>query len=316
MYRIRKLFHPEIFQGKYKRKRYFEGWYYKLIDPKLENAVAIIPGISIGEDRQDSHAFIQVLYQGSQVAYYRFEPKEFHFNPKRFAIRIGDNYFTEDRIRLNLKGEGLTVTGSLNFHKLIKLPKTLYMPGIMGPFSYLPIMECYHGIVNIHHEITGAVVVGGRKIDFTGGYGYIEKDWGRSFPKTWIWLQSNHFEKQDVTVMFSAARIPWLGGSFPGFISFIRLGGKLIVFASYTHARLLKLDYHGGQVSAIVEDRRYRLELQVRNREGGQLKAPVNGRMDREILESINATIHLRLLTKSGRVVFEGMGTNAGLEIV
>jgi hypothetical protein len=316
MYRVRKLFQPEIFQGKYKRKHYFEGWYYKLIDPELKNAVVIIPGISIGKDRQDSHAFIQVLYQGSQVAYYRFEPKEFRYHPKRFAIRIEDNYFTEDRIRLKLNGEGLMITGSLTFHNLIKLPKTLYMPGIMGPYSYLPIMECYHGIVNIHHEITGEVAIAGKTIDFTGGYGYIEKDWGRSFPKTWIWLQSNHFGEKDVTVMFSAARIPWLGSSFPGFISFLRLGGKLYVFASYTSARLLKLDHRGDQVSVIVEDRRYRLELQVWNREGGQLMAPVNGRMAREILESINATVHVRLLTKTGRVIFAGRGTSAGLEIV
>ena len=32
MYIISKLFNPEIFQGKFKRKSYFEGWYYKIVD--------------------------------------------------------------------------------------------------------------------------------------------------------------------------------------------------------------------------------------------------------------------------------------------
>jgi tocopherol cyclase len=35
--------------------------------------------------------------------------------------------------------------------------------------------------------------VGGRRVDFSGGSGYIEKDWGRSFPRAWIWAQSNTF---------------------------------------------------------------------------------------------------------------------------
>ncbi|WP_243392439.1 MULTISPECIES: tocopherol cyclase family protein [unclassified Mesotoga] len=31
-------------------------------------------------------------------------------------------------------------------------------------------------------------------IDLTGGKGYIEKDWGRSLPDAWIWMQSNNFD--------------------------------------------------------------------------------------------------------------------------
>ncbi|MCK7537696.1 MAG: tocopherol cyclase family protein [Marinilabiliales bacterium] len=30
--------------------------------------------------------------------------------------------------------------------------------------------------------------------DFSGGRGYIEKDWGHSFPSAYVWMQSNHFQ--------------------------------------------------------------------------------------------------------------------------
>ena len=55
-------------------------------------------------------------------------------------------------------------------------------PGVMGPFSFVPFMECYHGVVNIDHKISGSLMINNEEIDFTDGYGYIEKDWGKSFP--------------------------------------------------------------------------------------------------------------------------------------
>jgi tocopherol cyclase len=66
---------------------------------------------------------------------------------------------------------------------MVKLPSSLYAPGIMGPFGYIPTLECYHGVVSIHHKTNGT-------IDFTlsdgslhssinaKGSGYIEKDHG------------------------------------------------------------------------------------------------------------------------------------------
>ncbi len=316
MYRLRKLFHPEIFQGKYKRKNYFEGWYYKLIDQSMKHAIAIIPGISIGKNREDSHAFIQVLYNGRQVHYYRFDRKEFHYHREKFAVRIGENYFSDNQLRLKLNDGKLKLSGSLTFKDILHLPKTLYLPGIMGPFTYIPFMECYHGIINIHHNIVGSLMLGDKRIDFTGGYGYIEKDWGRSFPKTWIWLQSNHFGNQDATIMFSAARIPWLGSSFPGFISFLRMRDKLHLFATYTGAKLIRLDYGKRILTAVLQDRNYRLELVITQTHGGELKAPLSGRMERTIVESINSRVLIRFYKRSGELLFEGTGTNAGLEIV
>ena len=42
MYYINKTLNPEIFQGKYKTKKYFEGWYFKLIDQYEQKVFAII----------------------------------------------------------------------------------------------------------------------------------------------------------------------------------------------------------------------------------------------------------------------------------
>ena len=52
----------------------------------------------------------------------------------------------------------------------------------MGPFSYLSFMECYHGILSMKHSLEGTLSWNGQLIDFTNGIGYLEKDWGSSFP--------------------------------------------------------------------------------------------------------------------------------------
>ena len=105
----------------------------------------------------------------------------FKYSTKRFEIEIGPNYFSQRRMELDIQRDGVGLKGELQFHNIIPFPKTFRRPGIMGPYSFVPFMECYHGIVNIHHDIHGILEYGGEKMDFSRGYGYIEKDWGRSF---------------------------------------------------------------------------------------------------------------------------------------
>lgn len=313
MYQIYKLFHPEIFQGRYQKKHYFEGWYFKIIDRTKEHALAVIPGISI--ERGNSHAFIQVLDHNNHAFYFRFDIKDFYYHPKKLIVKIGDNYFSKDKMRLDLREENVSIRGMLDFTGRIEFPKTFLQPGIMGPYSFVPFMECYHGIVSIHHEVNGQLVLSGNHVDFTGGYGYVEKDWGRSFPEYWVWFQSNHFNTRDVTIMFSVARIPWFFGAFTGFISFIRMKERVIVFATYTGARLNKLEFINSRIRAVITDPRFHLEMEVDSISGGILMAPKNGRMKQRIEESINAVVMVRLSDRKGNLIFEGKGTNTGLEI-
>lgn len=317
MYLLEKIFNPEIYQGKYKKKNYFEGWYYKIIDHKLEHAYAIIPGVAFGKENEDAHAFIQVLDANTSWShYFKYDITSFHFNEKKFEVVIADNYFSSKKMCLNLSDDVLSIQGELSFQNIIEYPKTRIRPGIMGPYSFVPFMECYHCIVNIQHEIYGELMIGGKEIDFSKGYGYLEKDWGRSFPEAWIWFQSNHFNEDDVTLMFSVAKIPWLGRTFTGFLSFIRRKDKLYVFSTYTKAKITSLKYNNDKLRITIQDKQYRMEISVVNSKGGVLKAPKNGLMKREIVESIHAKVKVRLYDRKGNMVYTGDGINTGLEII
>ena len=88
----------------------------------------------------------------------------------------------------------------------------------MGWYSYVPTMECFHGILSMDHELNGHLQINDLAIQFDGGRGYMEKDWGRNFPQNWIWAQSNKFEIPGLSISASLATIPWRGITFPGFI--------------------------------------------------------------------------------------------------
>lgn len=313
---IGRIWSPETFQGVHRKKDYFEGWYFKLIDPARETVLALIPGIAIGESRQNAHAFIQLIDAVSgHTEYYRFAFEEFRADRNRFDVAIGANRFSDSGIEINLENETTRISGRLTFEHIEQYPKTFFNPGIMGPFSFMPGMECYHGIVNMSHTIVGSLRINDQLIDMTGGEGYIEKDWGRSFPQSWIWMQANHFEERGASFLFSVAHIPWLGRSFTGLISFLKTKAGFFRFATYNGSRIQHLSMRADTIEARLKNPSHTLELTATYAQGGILKAPKNGMMHREIEESITAQVKLRLLDRKGTPIFEGSSNRAGMEL-
>ena len=75
------------------------------------------------------------------------------------------------------------IKGALDFRGITPWPVTPLSPGAMGWYAFVPGMECYHGVVSFGHSIEGKLELDGETVDYTGGKGYTEKDWGRSFSK-------------------------------------------------------------------------------------------------------------------------------------
>lgn len=317
---IRSILNPASYHGHNKRPPFFEGWYYKLVDASEQMRYAVIPGVFLSEDPAEHHAFVQILNgRTGQVTYHRFDAKEFWAAEGILDLRIGPNQFTADHLSLNIDSPELTISGELHFQALTPWPVTLASPGIMGWYAWVPGMECYHGVVSLDHEIQGELEVDGQSIDFGGGRGYIEKDWGKSFPSAWIWFQTNHFEQPGVSLTASVAIIPWVRRSFPGFIVGLWHGGILYRFATYTGARIEKLDIGDEQVIWVLRDRRYRLEMCVIRSAGGLLHAPTPVDMGRRIAETISAEVEVALYkldSSASQLLFRGTGRHAGLEAV
>ena len=309
---ISALFNPERFHGWGKKKRYFEGWYYKILSENEEVAMAIIPGIAM-DAQGKQQAFIQVLDGHRLTAkYYKFDIANFSTVHDKFEVSIDNNYFSATSLELNLP----EIHGNLSFSNQVLWPNSWLSPGIMGPFAFVPFMECYHGILSMDHDIKGVLKINNEPIEFSGGRGYMEKDWGQSFPSAYIWFQSNHFNDSGISIKASVAKIPWLGSYFVGFIAGLYFENQLIEFTTYNRSNLIRSQVSNSTVEIIIINKKYRLELVVERSAATELASPIFGFMDGRISESMTSTVHVKLIDqKQKEVVFEESGRNTALEV-
>lgn len=307
---------PMKFKGKHKKNKYFEGWYYKFVSKDESTTLSLIPGVSI--NRKNPHAFIQVIYKSLDTVttkYLTYDIKEFNYDYQSNTVWIKNNKFNLSEIELSYEDLDFNVYVSLQINNLIPIRTTVVKPSIMGFFHYLPFMECKHDVVSMNHEVIGEINFNGIEKDFTKGKGYIEKDFGKSFPISYVWIQSNNFTNNSASIMFSYAKIPYLGLRFNGFIINFIFNNKEYRFATYNFSRT-KLKFKSeNQVVFEVKKRGYRLIVDATNSKTVALASPKEGLMDHYIKEGLSGEVKVTLY-KRNKLLFDEMGKNAGIEIM
>ncbi len=312
---IFRIFNPPVFQGSLKKKNYFEGWYFKHVSAGLDHVFSFIPGVSLNE--RDPHAFIQVLDGASgESAYVTYPLSEFSYKRNTLFLKIGNSVFTNKYISLDINNEKISVTGKIEYHNVVKYPVKLLAPGIMGWYSYVPFMECKHGIVSVNHDLSGGLIVNRSMIDLNNGKGYIEKDWGSSFPESWLWIQANNFNDHNSCLHFSVAKIPWRGKYFIGFIAFLYYKGKFHLFSTYNNSQIIELSHAGNSAFIVIKNRHEMIKIYSARSFSGELKAPVAGNMTRRIRESIDSRVSIALYDSGQKVVYTDSSSRAGIEVI
>jgi len=306
---------PEVFQGERKInyvKNYFEGWYFKHSEGDL--GISFIPGIHVKNGAK--RAFVQVITKkSSYCVFYHFS--EFKFSSTPFYVQVGNNTFSKNKVVLDIDDEkqNLKIFGTLHFSNIQEIEKSRMSPNIMGPFSHVPFMECNHGILSMKHKVRGKIFVNDDGYEFSNGDGYIEKDFGTSFPKTYLWCQANSFDNPSCSLSFSIANIPFGLFSFRGFICAFIVNGKEYRFATYNNSKVKKCDIADDSVDILTQKGKYSLAIKCDNVHKFELLSPVKGGMEKPIWETIDSAIDVTL--KDGdEIIFSGVSDNAGLEFV
>ncbi|KAJ3311627.1 hypothetical protein HDV04_003891 [Boothiomyces sp. JEL0838] len=241
------------------------------------------------------------------------------------------------------------VKGECTFENSVRFPTSSLVPSVMGPFGYLPLLECYHGIVSLHHTLNG-------KVDFIhngetdgvilDGEGYIEKDHGFNFPKSWIWVHTNCFnQSKGSCLLVSVANVPMLSdcGIASKLVSMLPYGDKIVSKFSFSGFLIILYDsktkqtfnlslYKFGKIKKLeftFTDKQI-MELQVVQGElelfvtterilgtGVPLPGPAADRsgMVPLVEESIDVKVKVRLM-KGDNVLFEDEGSEGGMEVV
>lgn len=258
------------FHGTGKRCSYFEGWYFK--QQNSEDTVALIPAFHVDASRQAS-ASLQVI-TNEESCYVHFPEQAFRASRKRLLLHLGDCVFSSNGCELNINGRDCTLHGGLRFGEF-----TPPAYDIMGPFRFVPFMQCRHSVFSLYHRVDGWLTVNGKNISIRNGSGYLEGDRGTSFPSRYVWTQCAW---DGNCIMLSVADIPFGRGSFTGCIGCVFINGKEHRIATYLGVRLTQVSGNG------VCLRQGKLTLNTELLEAGahSLRAPEFGGMTRMIHES------------------------------
>ncbi len=273
------------------KRNYFKGWYFKCTGEN--QTIAFIPSFHCG-----NNAFLQIITDDSAF-YLPFSRLKYRETP--LSVKIGNNVFSEKGIKLDIKTDKMTARGALRFGEISPIRYD-----IMGPFKFVPFMQCRHSVYSMSHSVNGKIILNGKRYEFHNGKGYIEGDCGTSFPKRYVWTQC-HFE--NVSLMLSAADIPLYGVCFTGIIGVIMLNGKEYRIATYLGA---KLKYIGKNTITVLQGG-YELTARLIKKNAHPLSAPINGEMCRTIHESASCTAYYRFSYK-GITICEFTSNRASFE--
>ncbi len=313
---FKRMWNPILRQLKAGRIGFFEGWYFKEVSGSGDVVVSFIPGYSTVE--LDSHAFVQyILVKNGEIksGYIKYPLSEFKYSEAPFRLEIGNNIFSVDGFSVDIDDAGFIIKGSVGFGKFLGIKQSLYAPNIMGPFAYIPNMECNHGVISLGHDLSGSLSIEDDIVTFDGGRGYLEKDWGRSFPKKYIWLQCNNF-KSDSSLFLSIADIPFIGLEFSGFIGIFHDGVNEYRFGSYYGGGFRVVSLTETIVEIELWKGHIRLFIKVTSVGADKLIAPVDGRMSLVIKEAVSAVVEYSFIDKRTGHVIEEKGCPGSFEVV
>ena len=189
-------------------------------------------------------------------------------------------------------------------------------PDAWGPYAFVPRMECNHGILSLDHALSGSLRFNGAALSYDGGRGYVEKDWGRSFPAAYVWVQSNHFDRSGICLTASVAKIPWWTGTFRGFLAAFLIDGTLHPFTTYNGGRIRSLEITETHLHLRLENRSHALEVNAEKAGGALLKAPYEKTMIERVAETMTSTVELRFSERGAtEPCYVGVGKHACMEL-
>lgn len=310
---FKEMQNPDLFHGRQPWNK-FEGWYFKT-SHKSGLSFAIIPGISMFKN--DSHAFIQLLWGSeNKFSYFRLPHKSFKSGQNPFSINIEGNEFSFDGISLKLSNETDQLETVLSFSNGFKWNPDSRSHKSMGFYNYIPFMECYTQVCRVDMDVSGYVNFNGNQYLIDNGKGYIEKNWGNAFPYSWIWIQSNSFNKSNTALTASIAHIPFPLGSFRGFLIGFLHDGKFYSFTTMNKSRIT-IDKKGKDVYIAAVNNKYSLAMETSSLDENFIlcKGPVSGKMNDTVRETLTANVKVTLTDKrNNRIIFDGTGINTGIE--
>ncbi len=315
---FKQMVNPDLYHGRNSMRDFFEGWYFKVVDRSGKYSFALIPGVFWGKQENEHHAFLQIL-DGKDVSYQyiTLPTSAFRTTDRPFAVVLTDvGKFTLQGFSVTVQTQQCNIEGELSFTYTKRWSDSWLSPGSMGAYNFIPGMQCYSQVCAMEVGLSGELMKNGETISFDGGKGYIEKNWGRAFPYSWIWIQSNHFRHSDAAVSCSIGHIPLLWTSFRGFLIGLYLDDTFYEFTTMNGSKM-EIVSTNPDMEIHVSNKKHRLRIQTSCRPETFIlcRGPRNGEMVPMVEECLQGQLEVSLHeNESGICVWSDKADATGLE--
>lgn len=306
-----KASNPAPYHGHNKDRSFFEGWYYKIDQHENDLTFIVIVGIAMSS-KGAKEAFIQFGdSKTGKSRYYAFDASEFSASTESFELSLGKNYFSRDRLKLNLADLQI----DLIFSEHRTWDSSAYIPNIMGPLSYLSNLDCHHNVLSLRNKVRGSISFDGLSISLDKALGYIEKDWGKSFPKAHIWMQSNTLEQSDLSLSLAIGKMSFLNQEIQAYAALLQGSNHKSLFATYRLNRFKFWESLEGY-NLSFSSARYALQISFNYKAAMPLLSPNRDGMKGLVEESLQSEIRMKLKDRFQKAYLIDTHGTASVEIV
>lgn len=277
-----------------KKPPFFESWNYK--HQSNEGNLSIIAGRNVDEHGAGACS-IQIITESNTFSV-TYPLSEFRFLKHRLAFKIGGNYFTDKGVFLDIIGGNFTLKGKLTYGAFTPLKYAA-----MGPLAYLSRQEYRLDVISMSHRADGRITLNGKVISFSGGYGFISKNSGRSYPEKFTWLQG--IDKSGTSVLAASGKMSFLNREYMGVLCIVSFLGNQHRITSYFGGRFEQ----ENSCRYLFLQGSKQLEVTFNRGNCEKILAPVNGNMSRVITAS-EGNFARFVFSQNDRTVFDFFTTN------
>lgn len=323
---------------------YFEGWYYRLTLPDIEQTFAFMYSIQdpLGQQANSGGA-IQILgidetylcrSLGSverffaardRLSFGHWGKSKLNTTPKLLSRPEFARYITE----------GYQATAYLNQGSIYDPVRNEYcrweyqiepiygwgdsqkpQQSSAGWLSYLPIFEPGWQITLAHGLATGWIEWRGQHYQFNNAPAYSEKNWGGSFPQKWFWINSNSFEHQSdlaITAGGGIRQVLWWDEEVA--LIGIHYQGKFYEFAPWNSQVSWHIEPWGKWEMKGVSSE-FEVSLTgTTNLSGIYVRTPTAKGLVFNCRDTTKGRLDLKLNHRNGKTLVEATSNLAGLEV-
>ncbi len=324
--------------------RFFEGWYFRVTLPEIGETFAFMYSIEdpIG-GKNHSGGAAQILGPADEYLCRTF-PNVDNFWATKNHLALGHWGRTNLTIKPRLLNpqdfqtqitEGYQVTATLHQGKLRSPnqdqtcrwhyqtrpvygwgnPQT-FQQSTAGFLSSLPIFEPGWQILMAHGLATGWIEWQNKRYEFENAPAYSEKNWGRSFPQKWFWLNCNSFSSEsDLALTAGGGRRQVLWTMEEVAMIGIHYQGEFYEFVPWNSQISWQIQPWGEwQMQAI--NSKFRVKLTGKTDLAGTLlRAPTESGLRYCCRDTMKGRLTLELSSIQGNCIVKASSELCGLEI-